>query len=478
MSSSNNRDRDISETKESSYIGKHSIKDLYNSYITIDDLKKHPEITPALKGDKKMKLDILSKVKPKIINIKGLQNESKIKFATRLNSFHKIFFDYYKNQNNSLGPISTLRKENREFMKKFKNANKNEDKEKFKDIKAEYEKRKYFIPSIDRKKNLFNGNILLSNKEELKNYILYDLGSNLSNSRSLCFLHKINKKLGDKTSEKALKLLNGRLNMDSDSRDKIGNDPVREIKREQNDIMSVRDTINSMDEIDSFFEIDNKQYIKELKNQDSRENSEIKVNKTINFQDSKYQNNIRPSNNSIDTEVNQRTSINLILNDNYRNKKKGTNISRLSKLSNDGSENKYLSPKNNNRYEMHNAKTIENERNKSPLEKLYDRISTKDNLLNYQTEIDDYLKNKKLDISVRINPSIICNNFEKTKEKICQTDSLKQDIHLRKQVGGDVASSVDKISNNDIKAMKRVNNIEEKIVKLFCDINIPRKKSE
>ena len=111
------------------------------------------------------------------------------------------------------------------------------------------------------------------------------------------------------------------------------------------------------------------------------------------------------------------------------------------------------------------------------MEKLYDRISKKDNLLNYQHEITDYLKNKKADISVRINPSTMCNNFEKTREKICQSEYLKNDINLRKKMDGP-DYNIDKIKSNDLKTKHKVNHIEDVIIKLYNDIDNLRKDSE
>ena len=467
------------ELKENNYDGKRSLNELYHSYLTVEDLKKHPEITPAVKGDKKIKLDVLSVVKPKVINMGGL-NSNRIKFANSLNSFHNIFFNYNKNQKNSLGEIRTLRKENKEFMQKFKDSKKDDNKEDFKEIREEYKKRNYYVPQLDEKKNIFNGNILLSNKEDLKKYIIYDLGNNLSNKKSLSFLHKINRKLGDKTSEKPLKLINEALNIGSFSRDKIEKDKIREIRKFKNEISNVQDTLNSMDEIDYFFDINNKQYLDELKNQESRENSEklsTRVNSTLNFENIKYQKNIKISNNELENQIKQKQkSTNNLLFD-YRNKKKGTNISRISKISNDESENIYNNKKNNYRYGRNNTKAFEREIFKSTLEKLYDRISKKDNLLNYQHEITDYLKNKKADISVRINPSTMCNNFEKTREKICQSEYLKNDINLRKKMDGP-DYNIDKIKSNDLKTKHKVNHIEDVIIKLYNDIDNLRKDSE
>ena len=111
----------------------------------------------------------------------------------------------------------------------------------------------------------------------------------------------------------------------------------------------------------------------------------------------------------------------------------------------------------------------------SPLENLYEKMYKKEDLLIYQPEIKDYLENKKYDVSVKLNPSIICNNFEKTREKICTSEFLKNNMQLRKQIGN-VESKVEEINDNDIKVMNKMNNIEDKMIKLFCDINNPKPK--
>ena len=469
------------ESKENGYIEKISLNELYNSYLTAEELKRHPEITPAIKGDKKFRLDILSNKKPKIISIKGSKNENKVKFANRLNSFHKIFFNYYKNNKNSLEHIRSLSKENRDFIKKYKKTNKKDNNDKFNDIKEEYEKRNYYVPPLDEKKNIFNGNILLSNNEELKNYILYDLGNRLSNSKSLSFLHKVNRKLGDKTSEKALRAINESINIESFGKDKIVKDQMKEIEKAQNDIINIKETINSIDEIDYFFDINNKQYLSELRNKDSRGNSakfSTRVNSPTNrIENVKYQGDVNPMNNPLNRhgKFKVNSSKNLLKDDKF--KKKGINKNKIYKLFND--ENAGNNERKNYRnYIGNNAKTIENEINKLNLERLYDRISTKENLLNYQHDIKDYLKNKKYDLTIKTNPSAICNNFEITREKVCQSEFLKQDMHLRKQMGDNSIENIEKMNYNDFITKNKVNNIEDKIIKLYCDIDNPRKKPE
>jgi len=110
-----------------STIGKYSAKNIFDSYITNDELKRHPEIYPSLKRDKKLILDVLSQNKPKIINMKGIQNESMSKLVSRLNSFYKVFFNYYKRQKNSSEDTNILSQENKDFLKKYKKANKSNE---------------------------------------------------------------------------------------------------------------------------------------------------------------------------------------------------------------------------------------------------------------------------------------------------------------------------------------------------------------
>ena len=107
---------------------------------------------------------------------------------------------------------------------------------------------------------------------------------------------------------------------------------------------------------------------------------------------------------------------------------------------------------------------------------LYDKLSKKDDLINYQKEIKKYLSNKKYDISIKMNPSSVCNNFENCREKIYKSECLKNDIHLRKQLGRNELKN-ERI-NTDNKIKNKINNIEDKVIKLFCDINNPRKNEE
>ena len=235
---------------------KYTPREIFKKYLSIEEIKKHPEIPQAIRGDKKFHLDILSQQKPSTINIEGIQSLNKIKFANRLNAFHKLFFDHFKNNRSTKNEINLLRQENYDFSKKYKISNQNNIKEKFSDIINTYKKRNYYLPEIE-KKNLFSENILLSNNEELKNYILYNSGTRMGTSKSLSFLHKINAKMGDKTSEKELKIVNSNLDMIYLGKDRVLTEQKNEIKKTQNDIINITETIKSIDDINRFFTLNN-----------------------------------------------------------------------------------------------------------------------------------------------------------------------------------------------------------------------------
>ena len=82
------------------------------SYISLRERKKHPEISSAIKSDKKIRFGLLSPLKPKLTDSKGILNENKLKLINRINSFRKIYFSNYKNQGFSMKEIRTLKKEN------------------------------------------------------------------------------------------------------------------------------------------------------------------------------------------------------------------------------------------------------------------------------------------------------------------------------------------------------------------------------
>ena len=98
------------------------------SYASLSEKKKYPEISLALKKDKKIRFGLLSNLKPKLIDVKGINSENKLKLVDRTNSFRKIYFDNYHNQGFSMKEIRTLKKENSFFSKNYKRSDNNSNK--------------------------------------------------------------------------------------------------------------------------------------------------------------------------------------------------------------------------------------------------------------------------------------------------------------------------------------------------------------
>jgi hypothetical protein len=260
--------------------------------------------------------------------------------------------------------------------------------------------------------------------------------------------------------------------MASINKDKIEKDKLKEIKKDQIDIDNIRGTINSIDDIDYFFDTNNKQYLEILRNQDSVENS-LKLTTRVNsanncFENVKVQNNLNTIENvelSHRQLKNKQNSTN-DLNKRFNIKQLGEKLNRINSVCERKVNNIYL--ENNNKMDdIHDV-------NKSPLEKLYDEISTKKNLMNYQPKIKEYLQSKNYDLSHKINIKSVCNNLEKARLKISDSKNLIKDMQLRKQLRS-VASNIDKIKNKDINMKIKMNNVEDKIIKLFCNINNPKK---
>jgi len=266
-----------------------TIYDRIRSYMTLREINENPVLASALTQDKKFTLNLLTPNKSKIVPIRGIKNEKKQKLMERLNSFRKSYFDYFKNYKYSMEEMSNLSKENSFFMKRYheleeKSGIKKESK--FEEIKKEYEKKNYNLPTIEGNKNLFGGSLLLSNNEtDLKKYIMYGVGSQNSNQKSISYLNKVNEDINEKTQRKKRTKIPTVLKNILSRRGgvvvpsplyayyKISNDNIKEILDYKNDIKNLKKTIHAIPEIDYFFDADNKKYLDSLKFFDSRKSS-------------------------------------------------------------------------------------------------------------------------------------------------------------------------------------------------------------
>ena len=107
---------------------------------------------------------------------------------------------------------------------------------------------------------------------------------------------------------------------------------------------------------------------------------------------------------------------------------------------------------------------------KSPLEKLYDKVSATDDQLKFNKKIKNYLKNRGLDISDDVSVKEICKQINNTKIKIIDKDLLRKDIELRNQNYDTIDLTKEKIEklklDNNIKDI--MNASQNKMIEMFC----------
>ena len=281
----------VRSSSETSMKRNDTIYDKIRSYMSLREINENPVLAQALTQDKRIMISLLTPKNTKIISIKGLKSDKKRHLFENINTVRKSYFNYFKNYNNSMDQITNISKENASFIKKYheieeKTGIKNRDK--FEEIKKAYEKKNYNLPTIEGNKNLFGGSLLLSNNEtDLKKYIMYGVGSQNSNLKSISYLNKVNQDINEKTQREGKKTklplgiikshLNRRGGVDVPSPFyayyKISNDNIKEIIDNQNEINNLKSIMDVIPEIDYFFEADTKKYLDSLKYFDSRKSS-------------------------------------------------------------------------------------------------------------------------------------------------------------------------------------------------------------
>ena len=468
--------------------------------MSTSEINSNPVLSSALTQDKKITLNYLTPTKSKIISIKGIKNEKHQRLISQLNTFRKSYFNYYKKYKYSMDEVINLSKENSLFIKNYHELEKKiglKDNKKFEEIKKEYEKKNYNLPTIDGNKNLFGGSLLLSNSEtDLKKYIIYGVGSQKSNDRSIKYLNKVNEDINKKTqnnkkiklhSKKKQTFRRGGVVVPSPfyAYYKISNEKLKEIMDFQNNINNIKNTIDSISEIDYFFDADNKLYLNSLKFLDSRKSS---ANFSTGVNLDRMSGNINSSfcsrkdfNASNISSIQDGTRIT------YSKDLKGkirrvsfnpnTMVSFLDKQKNN---NKDISSKEiptfthiikspKKRKKIPIVKNYKNDHRKS-LEKLYNEVSRSQNTSILNKRIEKYLKLRKYEILPKISPSNLCHNIENVREKICKGKTLNKVIELRKNLEEN-QDTVNKMNKNELSAIKNMNEMEDKIIKVFSGFN-------
>ena len=579
-------------------------KEILKSHMSADEIAIHPVIGDLTKKVKRIKFASLINVKPKLTPIEDIKDEKKIKLIEKVNSFRKILYDYNKSQkypkNDEINIYKGLKKYN--FYEKYKiikNHDILEEKQMLEEIETLYNNKDVSVPSLTKNdNNLFKGNLLLLNEKNIKNSILYQLTTDKSNKNSMSFLKKIQKKinnqiLGKPPLPKILKVNKGyNIKVPKETKDNnnktekifYNKQNIEEISKSQNYINSIKETINTIDDIDYFFDSNNKEYFNYLKNQNSkistRVNSALGVfpltntnlnnnahNSAINICDLKNNfkfinqdtnknksnldifrinlNNEHFSNFKDINKKNEKNSnvinfqfdnkiINNTVKNNNRNNSidysnigqidftKKPNLIKIKKINLNANKDK-ISPSlnlnfnstKNNKSSFLKVQIIErsvdrkkttinfNHKNvtfdklssfyplerrkslphiygdkpihepKSIVENLYDKIREKDDTLEYDFLIKNYLKSRRYNLEAKISPSDVCNNYQIVRENIVRNDFLKRNIRLKRICGFDDSASLEKIKSDYEKNKIEINNVADEMNKVFSKLNNP-----
>ena len=490
----------VKNSSEISMKRNENIYDKIRSYMSLRKINENPILAQALTQDKRIMISLLTPKNSKVIPIKGLKSDKKRNLFENINTFRKSYFKYFKNYNNSMDQITNISKDNAYFIKKYheiegKTGLKKQDK--FEEIKKAYEKKNYNLPTIEGNKNLFGGSLLLSNNEtDLKKYIMYGVGSQNSNFKSISYLNKVNQDINEKTQRegKKSKLPIGivKANMTKEegvfvpsplnANYKISNYKIKEFLDYQNEINNVKNTIDAIPEMDYFFGTDNKTYLDSLKLFDSRKSSanystgvnmdRISANINSSFSSRKE---LNGSNTSTLRNI-SRVTYNGEFKDNSRNKRASFNpntmTSFLEKQKTKNNEIKsneiptmtHIIKKTKKKKKITFVKSVKYR--KKMLEKLYNQVSSSFDITPYDKKIEKYLKLSKYDILPKLAPYYICHNVEYMRDLICKGKTMRKIIDLRNDLG-DNKEKIDQMNKNEIIAKKNMNEMEDKMIKVY-----------
>ena len=276
----------IRSSSDISLLKRENTIDKLRSFMSIEEMNKSPALASALTHNKRITFNLLTPNERKIIPIK-LKNAKKQHLIDNINSLKKNYFNYNKSIKHSLEDIRNMSKRNSQFIQRYNNmvsksgiVNKNA----FTDIRAEYEKKDYKLPNLE--KNLFKSNLLLSsNDTDLKKYINFGFGTKKSNKKTITFLERMNENINndikDENQVHDISFFN-QINTNLNNRykasslyalNKITKQQLKEILSYKREINKIKRTIDSIQDIDYFFSSDNKEYLDTLRYFNSRNTS-------------------------------------------------------------------------------------------------------------------------------------------------------------------------------------------------------------
>ena len=505
-----------------------SFRKLINSRINKEELIKKPELNSALLNDKIMRLDLLSPVKPNIIDTKGFKNEKKKTMVEDMNLFKQIYYKDYMINKHSLEKINKIADENTRFLYHFSGFNKyynNENqKEILNDIQQEYKKKIGFAPTIKENGNLFSNSILLQNERDLKQYISLDLDTIKKDVNSLSFLKNIQNKIkfnGSKSKRsnnlerignKEIAFIdeenenNIRKNIKKYYSTRIEKDVKEDINELQRDINKTKECVTSIDTLNNFLNTTNQQnsnlgnlksrkssgdastrinsgvkkinnklkLMDDLNNYTTNKNNiynKIDLNKTKdNGNNSKNNNTIVlpyiKSNYSIETEIDNIAT-------NKKNRKTIDYIKIAEPINNENVVKKNLHYKNLKTYSKKKTKKKNKMslRKEPSLEKLYEKISKTENFIDYNKEIKNYLKKNNYKVNEKINTNNLYKSVDKSRKKIIDVSNIQKNYDLMIDNKLKTLKQNNEVIQYNNKIKKNIENIEERMIGLFCEVN-------
>ena len=412
-------------------------EEIIKTHMNEKDIQTHPEISALNHKIKKLRFTSLTNLRPKLTSTKDIHDNKKIKLINNINSFKNIFHEFNKNQKYPRKDKIKIYKgeKNYEFYEKYKLIKKKEEarnKELLEEIENLYKNKNMPVPSINKdEQNLFNANLLIVKEKNIKNSILYNLISEKSKEKSIGYFKKMQQKIDNQLYGKGKEMDLPQISemfdgyqhyIDSGEILKVNKDESKKkeiVENIDNNSLSqynnkIRETMNIMDDIDYFFDSNNKDYLCYLKSQEKLKNDKndskysTRVNSGLEYFPQKNENlnyNILKTINSyplqknnkyliknIDQSKKNRSSIN-IFEANDINIKKGINNNKSSSIVIDGII------KNNNQNSIIDLKK------KSNLREIK-KINLNDNKINPKSilNLSENKNNKNLKVQINKKP--------------------------------------------------------------------------
>ena len=253
-------------------------KNIIKSPLSTKEIVKNHSNSDLFIKNPKYKLDYKAINRPRYPPVKRINTNEMKKF---INKYKKItFYNVNKSRDFVKEGIKPFL-DSGNFSKKykiFKNRTKDllGEKEMLEDIQNKLYKNNLKIPLIEGdNKNLFKHNLLLTKDKNITYFINHHLGTSKSDIKSITYINKVDKVLSNKIEGNYINMnqINNEISQNSTWIKKFYNDEEKidkiqtniEISKSQNDINNTQNTIKNLKNIDNFFEVDNKKYLKLLK---------------------------------------------------------------------------------------------------------------------------------------------------------------------------------------------------------------------